>query len=258
MSAARACATLPTIPCISAPMPAPQGLVPLVRPLGEIEDVQSIDADAAVKGEDARLQAISQRYANGDVLVTQATLKGEGAQRAVDITSTRYSPGLPGTEQTWVTSDTANAGESDADLLARAVSDTVTQVEEAWKAANILNFRETGTLTARVPATSLRDWVAVRDRLARVPAVRGSRLVSIDRQQARVEIRFVGDPSQLRVALAQRDLELSGNDPDWVLQRRAAPTQPESPAPQSPAPQSQSPPPSPAAQSPPPQPQPPQ
>jgi hypothetical protein len=197
------------------------GLVPLVRPLGELEDVQAIDGDAAVKGDDARLQAIAQRYGNDDVLVTQATLKTDGPQHAVDVSSTRYTPGQPGTEQTWVGTTTANPGESDADLFGRTVLATVAQVEEAWKAANILNFGQSGTLTARVPASSLEDWVAVRDRLAAIPAVRSSRLVSLDREEARVEIHYVGDASQLRTALAQRDLELSGDDPDWVLQRHS-------------------------------------
>jgi hypothetical protein len=62
----------------------------------------------------------------------------------------------------------------------------------------------------------------VRDRLAGIPAVRASRLVSLGRDGARVEIRYVGDPSQLRLALAQRDLDLEGGEPDWVLQRRSA------------------------------------
>jgi len=73
-----------------------------------------------------------------------------------------------------------------------------------------------------VPVRSLQDWVAVRDRLAAIPAVRSSRLLSLGRDEARVEIRYVGDAEQLRTALAQRDLELDGADPDWVLQRRGA------------------------------------
>jgi hypothetical protein len=52
--------------------------------------------------------------------------------------------------------------------------------------------------------------------------VRSSQLMSIDRGGAKVEIHYVGDPAQLRLALAQRDLELSGSDPDWVLRQRVA------------------------------------
>ena len=203
----------------AAPVP---GLVPLVRPLGEIEDVEAIDPDAAAHGDDQRLQAISRRYGGDDVLVTQATVKTDGAPHAVDATSTRYSPGMPGTEQSWAAAITANAGESDADMMGRAIAQTLAQVEEAWKRANIIDFRQSGTILARVPAGSLQDWIAVRDRLSGIASVRSSRLVSLDREGARVEISFAGDPAQLRLALAQRDLELSGNDPEWVLQRRSA------------------------------------
>jgi hypothetical protein len=202
------------------------GLVPLVRPLGELEDVQAIDAEAAVRGDDERLRAISERYGQADVLVTQATLQTGGEQHAIDVTSTRYPPGVPGAEQSWVSSAVANPGESDAELMGRAVADVIAQVEEAWKTANILDTREGGTLTARVPTGTLRDWLAVRDRLSGIPAVRSSRLLTLDRDEARIEIRYVGDPDQLRLALAQRDLELSGADPDWVLQRRVASTPP--------------------------------
>ena len=237
------------------------GLVPVVHPLGELEDVQAIDGGQAAKGDATALQAISRRYNGDDVLVTQATLKTDGAQHAVDVSTTRYAPDQPGSEQTWVTSTAANPGESDTDLLGRAVLDTMNQMEEAWKSANILNFGETGTLTARVPATSLKDWLAVRDRLAATPAVRASRLVSLDREEARIEIHYVGSADQLRTALAQRNLELGGSDPDWVLQRTgaAAPPAPESapgpasaPAPASPQGAASAPAPEPAPVPPPP------
>jgi hypothetical protein len=200
---------------------AAAGLVPLVRPLGDLDDVQAIDGDSAAQGDDAGLRAISKRYGDGDILVTQATLKLDGGLHIVDVTSTRYTPGVNGVEQTWVSSTTATPGESDADAMGRAVAATQAQVEEAWRLANTLDTSQTGTLLARVPAASLQDWVAVRDRLSGVPAVRSSRLLALGREGARVEIRFVGDATQLRQALAQRDLELSGNDTDWVLQRRS-------------------------------------
>lgn len=197
----------------------PPGLVPLVIPLGEIDDVAAIDADAALHGDDARLRNLSQRYDGDDVLVTAATVN-QGATRSLDVVTTRYTPGSPASRQTWSNSVTANPGESDMAMMTRALSDTRARVEEAWKVANILDLRQSGTLVVRVAAGSLQDWIVVRDRLTGIPAVRSSQLMSIDRGGARVEIRYVGDPAQLRLALAQRDLELSGSDPDWVLRQR--------------------------------------
>lgn len=199
----------------------PPGLVPLVIPLGDISDVTAIDAVAALHGDDARLRALSQRYDGDDVLVATATVS-QGATRSLDVVSTRYTPGDAANHQTWNNSVTANAGESDSALMTRALSDTMARVEEAWKVANILDARQGGTLLVTVATASLRDWIAVRERLTGIPAVRSSQLMSIDRGGARVEINYIGDPAQLRLALAQRNLELSGSDPDWVLRQRVA------------------------------------
>jgi hypothetical protein len=106
--------------------------------------------------------------------------------------------------------------------MARAAAGTAAQVEEAWKRANILDPSQTGTLVVTVPTSDLQSWIAVRDQLSGVPAIQGSDLIALDRQGARLALHYVGDPAQLRLALAQRDLELSGNAPDWVLRRRDA------------------------------------
>ena len=121
--------------------------------------------------------------------------------------------------------DAAAADESDADLFASAVAGTAAQLEDAWKQANILDYRHTATITVRVPTGTLERFVDVRDRLAQVPAIQRSELVSLDREEARVEIRYFGDRAQFRTALAQRDLVLEGDAPDWVLERRAAAAQ---------------------------------
>jgi len=185
-------------------------------PLSELADVQAIDAETAASGDDVRLQAISARYQGDDVLVTQASRKSDTPTLA--ITTTRYVPGTAGAAQSW-TYEVAQPGATDS--MSAAVVETAARVEEAWKAANILDPRRSGRLLVRVPATSLGDWVAVRERLTGVPAVRSSQLLSLDRGGAHLAIDYLGDPAQLRLALEQRDLELSGSDPDWVLQRRA-------------------------------------
>ncbi|HEX4191963.1 MAG TPA: DUF2066 domain-containing protein [Stellaceae bacterium] len=215
----------------------PQGLVPMQVPIGEVEDVSAIDGAKADAGDDARLQAISANYDHADVLVTRATIHAGGT--AVDVSTTRFIPGSPGGEQSWVASYTANQGESQSDLLARAIAGTAAQVNDAWKQANMLDYSQAATLTVTVPADDLGGWLAVRQRLAATTAVQSSQLLSLDRHGAHVELHYVGSPDQLRVGLAQNNLNLSGSDPDWVLQQGgsslrstpAAPAGPSSPAP---------------------------
>lgn len=200
----------------------PQALVPLSVPLGDIEDVTTINAAAADSGDDAKLQAIAANYGHADVLVARATMRQAGDANAVDVTSTRFVPGEVGSEQTWVVSFTANAGESDQDFLARAVAGTAAQVEEAWKQANIIDYHQTGALVVSVPTGDLKNWLAVRDRLSAIPSIQQAELLSLDKERALVSLRYVGDAAQLKLALAQRNLDLSGSDPNWVLQQRGA------------------------------------
>lgn len=200
-----------------AKAPPPQGLVPMTVPLGEVEDVTAIDADTADAGDDAHLQAISANYSHDDVLVTRATIKSAGSGESVDVSTTRFVPGSPGGEQSWIASYAANPGEKDQDLLARAVAGTVAQVEDAWKQANILDYNQSATLTVNVPVADISGWVAVRQRLAATAAVQRTDLISLNRQGARIALHYVGTADQLRIALAQNNLTLSGGDPNWVL-----------------------------------------
>ena len=68
-----------------------------------------------------------------------------------------------------------------------------------------------------MPIASLGDWVELRQRLAAVPAIRKIDLLSLSRQQAKIEIKYVGNPDQLKSSLAEADLDLDGGDPDWRL-----------------------------------------
>jgi hypothetical protein len=204
--------------------PPQNGLVPLVQPYGDLEDVQAIDATAALKGDADRLQAISHRYNDADVLVTLAALDPAGHSVAVQATRYSLSGGLP--PQSWSKSYAAAADQKDADVLASAVAGTAAQVEQAWKQANILDYSRAATLIARVPTGELKRFLDVRNRLAQLSVIQRSELLSLNRDEARIAIHYFGSPDQLRTALAQRDLTLDGQDPDWTLERRAAPSSP--------------------------------
>ncbi len=199
---------------------APQGLVALTTPSGDARDVAAINGAAAESGSDDAMRKIAKNYGNADVLVARATLRGAGANKTVSVNSTRFVPGSPGGEQTWVANYNSNPGESDADLLARAAAGTAGQVNDAWKQTNVLDYSQNGSLVVMVPTDDLRGWIAVRQRLASIAAVQRTDLMSLDRHGATVTLKYVGGIAQLRQALTQASLDLTGNDPDWVLQQR--------------------------------------
>ncbi len=74
--------------------PAPEGLVPLALPLGDLSDIAAIGAEQAVRGDTQRLAAIASRYGAGDSLVTHAMKMAEPRANAiqVNVSTTRYGP----------------------------------------------------------------------------------------------------------------------------------------------------------------------
>jgi hypothetical protein len=73
-----------------------------------------------------------------------------------------------------------------------------------------------------VPITTLGEWVQVRDRLASVSAIRKIDLLSLSRQEARIEVKYVGSQDQLKSSLAEVNLDLGGGDPIWRIQSSGA------------------------------------
>jgi hypothetical protein len=203
----------------------PPGLVPLILPLGDAADVAASDAPASDRGDDAALAAISRRYNGADVLVTRATIK-PGAPETVAVNTTRYSPGSAGNNQTWIASYVAAPGETEPALLQRAVAGTDAQIEEAWKAANVIDFSQAGAIAVNVPVSDLQSWAAVNAQLAGISVIQRIDLLSLNRRMAHILIHYVGDPSQLRLALTQSNLDLSGDPSSLVLVTHGAAASP--------------------------------
>ena len=76
-----------------------------------------------------------------------------------------------------------------------------------------------------MPLRGLDDWLKVRRRLDGVAAIQQTGLTTLARDEAQLEITFVGDEQRLTRTLAQRDLFLSlRQDSNWELtlaERRA-------------------------------------
>lgn len=189
------------------------GPTKLALPLGGVGDVTAIDAEQAQSGDAQALTDIAQRNGGDEAIVALAAERREGDRLAgIDLKLRRYKQG----QLTDSRSDSidANPGESDGDFFKRAVGVAVADIEHRAPPASA---PKQASLDATVPIASLGDWVALRRRLIAVPGIRKVDLLSLSRQQARVEIEYVGSPDTLKSSLAQADLALAGADPDWRL-----------------------------------------
>jgi len=82
----------------------------------------------------------------------------------------------------------------------------------------VLQFDNQRTIQVFVPLEGLNDWLNVRRRLHGVASIQQSDLSSLTRQEATLEITFLGDELRLTRALEQRDLYLAlREDSSWEL-----------------------------------------
>ncbi len=198
-------------------LPAASGPTRLSVPLGGIADVSAIDADQARSGDPQALAAVAQGNDADEALVAAATAQRQGDKLSgLDVSLKRYRLGQLTNSQT--TSITTNPGESEADFMNRAAAAVVADIEHGIPPSS----NKEASLDAVVPIASLGDWVAMQQRLAAVPEIHKVDLLSLSRQQAKIEIRYVGSPDQLKSSLAGADLDLGGSDPEWRLSPSAA------------------------------------
>ncbi|HUC09910.1 MAG TPA: DUF2066 domain-containing protein [Stellaceae bacterium] len=195
---------------------APSGPTKLAVPMGGVGDLTAIDAEQARAGDPQALSEIAQRNDAEGALVAVATTRRDGDRLAgLDITIKRYHAGQPADSRS--ESIDTHPGESDSDFFTRAVEQVVADIEHGGPPAADKAVDKVASLDATIPISSLGDWIELRRRLAAVPGIHAVDLLSLSRHEAKVVIRFVGDPEKLKVNLAEADLDLGGADPDWRL-----------------------------------------
>jgi hypothetical protein len=196
---------------------AADSLLPLRLPLGDLEDITTIAAPAALSGREDQLRAIARRYEVETILVAHAVLSidlAAGGLPRVRVNLLRFGRRGKSTEVLDYTVSVGNDLEAALNRLALRVA---LDQQEQWKRRTQLLFDADTSLSALVPLSGLADWLKVRRRLDASAMVGAFTLQGISRQDAQVVIDYLGDTDSLVVSLAQRDLLLSLVDGFWVL-----------------------------------------
>ncbi len=197
----------------------PDSLVRLVLPRGDLADVAAIGASQALAGDAGQLRAIARRYQVEDTLVVHAAMVVDLANNVprLHIGLQRFGPSG---ESTLVEAIVGDVRDQVSALLATGVRQVQERLEERWKQDTLLRFDVEGRLSARVPLTTLADWLAVRERLRVTAIIRKIELAAISRADARLVLHYFGGAEQLVLSLAQLDLDLREEDGFWVMRLR--------------------------------------
>ena len=187
----------------------PVGLVPLVLPLRDLSDISEISAEQALAGDQQSLQSISQKYKAFGVLVIFGRLSVDPISNAplLDATVVRYQPGEP--EDSRSQRFQGRSGSDIEGLMDWTVQELVIGLEETWKTENLQQSGSEQRIRVLVPVTRLSDWLSVKRKIASVPSVRKVDVERLSVREARVDLTFLGEPNQLRRALALKDLDMA-------------------------------------------------
>ncbi|MEE9299735.1 MAG: DUF2066 domain-containing protein [Alphaproteobacteria bacterium] len=194
-------------------------LVPLIAPLGDLEDIVTVTAEQAIAGEPAPLTAIADRYGALESLVAIAVVARESLAVAPRLTVSLHRAGGAPIGLEGFSLD-ALPGQTAEPLFSAAIDEMARALNENWKRANLLRFDVSGTLRAEIPVRSLNDWLNIRARLGNLPVIDRIELIAISRNYALVSLKYFGEREQLAYALRQAELYLSGGPEGWRLSRR--------------------------------------
>lgn len=196
--------------------PIRPGLVTLKVPDGGLRDIAVVSAELAARGDSKSILAAGARYETDIVIVAQATM-GIGREGRAELAISAMTHGAADREQTIVTTVLANANETTEALLERAKRETADLIEDNWKSANLIQFEQNSVLVAEMPLKSLREWVEAQKRFRNVAQIQRVDLVLMSREEARFNVFYLGDAAQLKLALAQQNLNLVEEEGAWTL-----------------------------------------
>jgi len=213
-------------------LPVSTGLVPMILPLGDLADLATIQAEQAINGDEVRLTALAKRYGAADYLIAEGiyAVSPETGLPQLEVTLTRY--GSAQNEQTMLLSFAAEGEENESALLRRAAFEVAAQIEDHWKRDNLIRFGEGAVASVVIPVRGLGDWIEARKRLSSIAVIKETELVLLSRNEAQVNLHYLGTLSQLALALEQADLRLwdSGGLLVLDLNRGSASTPQENPS----------------------------
>ncbi|MBL4721880.1 MAG: DUF2066 domain-containing protein [Alphaproteobacteria bacterium] len=200
-----------------------QSLLPLILPRGDFSDLTVISAAQASSGVAQKLAAIMRKYDAAGVLIPVASPSATVTATTLKVSIMRFGGDLDGVAPPPRPLEfETQPDESQPDALLRAATQVIANAVETWKSANMLTSGAERSLQVIAPLTDFKSWLTLRRRLDRVASLIKINIARLSIKEATLALRFRGDAAQLKIAMAQRNLDLSySNDASsWILRLR--------------------------------------
>lgn len=223
------------------------GMMNLVLPLGDLEDVSSLTTQDLAAGRTEGAEALARRYGTEDVILSIAVEPPRPAQPPAPEpaspaeaetdadndagTDAETEPAEPMPDRLLVQAIRLDGSSStifnqtfrrdalaiDANIYEVAATAVVRSLADEWKSNNIVRLDVVQSLPVNVPLESLQDWVAVRRSLEDTPEIREVHINTLSRQMAALSLDYVGSEAKLRESLERRGQQLMPGEEGLVI-----------------------------------------
>jgi hypothetical protein len=183
--------------------------VPLMLPMGDIEDSMIANAEDILIGDPVKLQTLNDRYGTQTVIVAHALADVEG-----QLGVTAY---IFGADTSDVIVKTYRTGQPHEDMGRVAIDDITSDLAERWKQVAAVASDERQTLRVRADYPGLKDWTRLLSRLNEAKLVRAVTIVELSKKYAYIDLAYIGSVTQLGDNLGQRGLVLAEQEAGWAV-----------------------------------------
>ncbi len=179
-------------------------LVPLIAPVGDLEEISNLPAEAVARLDTVRLESLAKRYGADRVLVARAQPSGSGA--GASLTEVRFGEGAA----------IIDRGVLGARALDELATRTAAVLQEEWKRRAIVRGGGTNEVRISVLYDGLADWRRLQTALGGASLIEDARLDAMTRDGALMTVNHRGRPDQLALELSERGVDLQTSDVVYV------------------------------------------
>jgi Uncharacterized protein conserved in bacteria (DUF2066) len=197
---------------------AEQSLVPIIVPLGDLDDSEMISVTDVLSEDQVKLEAIRRRYDVKKVIIAYAEPVENGAVHA------RMSGDSPLGKLSFDKIYDGESGrvEESAALAAQRFHSVMVEKFKSGQGKVAEQKRpieesSSQTISVRVPFAGPSEWNGLRSRILSTPGVTGLDVSSLGADGAVVSLSFSGNPEDLQSSMQASGLNMSRADDGWLI-----------------------------------------
>ncbi len=194
--------------------------LPLVLPIGDLEETTYIDVDRLVSGDIELLDFIRQRYGAAQIIIAYSQAAPNQLDTALYIYRHEKETNRLDLADILRFRETDNSRSALADQAAIRLLQILAN---DWKTLSAVNNNQNTNITLDVYYDSLPEWFTLQNQIKKADFVRGFELENIMSDHSTLTLNFVGSYNQLRLGLEKIGLVLTAPTTatqHWQLKKR--------------------------------------